>query len=124
MKKKLHGGKFWLTYQPLRTLTVCLFFLTSITLKAQQISGTVSDNNGSGIPGVLIQVKGTSTGSVTDLDGKYTISAKGADTLIFSSVGLETLEEVVGNRTQISVTMEEAVMELGEVVLTALGIKK
>ena len=124
MKKKLHGGKFWLTYQPLRTLTVCLFFLTSITLKAQQISGTVSDNNGSGIPGVLIQVKGTSTGSVTDLDGKYTISAKGADTLIFSSVGLETLEEAVGNRTQISVTMEEAVMELGEVVLTALGIKK
>ena len=124
MKKKLHGGKFWLAYQPLRTLTVCLFFLTGITLKAQQISGTVSDNNGSGIPGVLIQVKGTSTGSVTDLDGKYTISAKGADTLIFSSVGLETLEEVVGNRTQISVTMEEAVMELGEVVLTALGIKK
>jgi TonB-linked SusC/RagA family outer membrane protein len=124
MKKKLHGGKFWLTYQPLRILTVCLFFLTSITLKAQQISGTVSDNNGSGIPGVLIQVKGTSTGSVTDLDGKYTISAKGADTLIFSSVGLETLEEAVGNRTQISVTMEEAVMELGEVVLTALGIKK
>ncbi|MBU6169485.1 MAG: SusC/RagA family TonB-linked outer membrane protein [Bacteroidetes bacterium] len=124
MKKKLLKGKDWLSYFSVRSFLIGLLFVMVNTLKAQQIGGTVSDQTGAGIPGVLIQVKGTSTGSVTDVDGKYTISAKSADTLIFSSVGLETLEEPVGNRTQISVTMEESVMELGEVVLTALGIKK
>jgi len=124
MKKKLLKGKDWLSYFSVRSFLIGLLFVMVNTLKAQQIGGTVSDQTGAGIPGVLIQVKGTSTGSVTDVDGKYTIAAKSADTLIFSSVGLETLEEPVGNRTQISVTMEESVMELGEVVLTALGIKK
>ena len=93
-------------------------------MSAQKITGSVTDKSGSGIPGVLIQVLGTTVGSVTDLDGSYAINAKSTDTLSFTAIGLETVIESVGNRSVISIVMEESALELGEVVLTALGIKK
>jgi TonB-linked SusC/RagA family outer membrane protein len=108
----------------LKGLLFGLFVCLTLGMNAQQVTGKVADKSGLGIPGVLIQVMGTTIGSVTDVDGSYSINAKSIDTLSFSAIGMETIMEPVGNRSVISVVMEESALELEEVVLTALGIKK
>ncbi len=65
------------------------------------VSGTVTDaTDGSGIPGVNVLVKGTSTGTITDVEGNYNVTVTGEDaTLVFSSVGFATQEVVVGDQS-------------------------
>ncbi|MEY3323124.1 MAG: hypothetical protein RLZZ417_2707 [Bacteroidota bacterium] len=124
MEKKSFGSVLPRTIPVLKGLLFGLFVCTTFSLSGQKVTGTVTDKSGSGIPGVLIQVLGTTIGSVTEVDGSYAINAKSTDTLSFSAIGLETVIQSVGNRSVISVVMEESALELGEVVLTALGIKK
>ena len=108
---------------------VALFTMTlSYEVSAQQrvITGTViSDEDGLGLPGATVLVKGTTVGTTTDLDGNYSISVPaGSDVLIFSFVGLESKEEVIGNRTVINVTLTADAAQLSEVVVTAIGIER
>ncbi|KPQ13325.1 MAG: SusC/RagA family TonB-dependent receptor [Algoriphagus marincola HL-49] len=108
---------------------VALFTMTlSYEVSAQQrvITGTViSDEDGLGLPGATVLVKGTTVGTTTDLDGNFSISVPdGGTTLIFSFVGLETKEEVIGNRTVIDVTLTTDAEQLSEVVVTAIGIER
>lgn len=85
----------------------------------------VSAMDGQPLPGVTIQIKGTSTGVVADFDGLYSIEAPNKQAvLVFSYLGYTTYEEVVGNSTVIDVEMEESAEELTEVVVTSLGIKR
>ena len=111
-------------------LVVCLLaltcFLTVNPLLAQNktVKGKVTSTDGSGIPGVNILVKGTSTGTNTDANGDYSISAPDNATLVFSFVGYATQEIAVGNQSDISITLAEDDKQLNEVVVTALGIKK
>lgn len=91
-----------------------LFLGASSVLFAQEVSGVVSDDSGP-LPGVSIVLKGTSTGTTSDFDGNYTISANNGDTLIFSYVGYETQEVIVSGNT-LNVTLQSGV-ELQEVVL-------
>ncbi|TDU34250.1 TonB-linked SusC/RagA family outer membrane protein [Gelidibacter sediminis] len=106
-------------------LTLLLAFFVQITFAQEKtISGTVSDNSGLPLPGVNIIVKGTATGTQTDFDGNYTISAKSGDVLTFTYVGLKAQEVTVGASNTINVTMEEDAAVLDEVVVTALGIKR
>lgn len=105
------------------------FFLlfTSNFLQAQQeISGTVTDSeSGETIIGANILIEGTSTGTVTDLDGKYTIKAEnGEQSLVFSYIGYEAQTIPIGGRTTIDIELEADTKQLGEVVVTALGIKR
>jgi len=96
-------------------------------LQAQkQVSGTIkSSDDGNAIPGVTIQVKGTSTGTVTSLDGKYSINiAKDDDVLIFSFMGMETQEIKVGSQTTINVSMKSASTDIEGVEISALGLKR
>ena len=65
---------------------------TLIYGQSQNISGIVSDNDGSGLPGVSVKVKGTSSGTVTNGEGKYTIESDANGTLVFSFVGYKTQE--------------------------------
>jgi TonB-linked SusC/RagA family outer membrane protein len=90
------------------------------------VSGTVtSSSDGEGLPGINILVKGTSTGTVTDLDGNYSIEVPNEDDmLVFSSIGYGTQEIAVNGRTVIDVIMVEDMQGLEEVVVTALGIRK
>ncbi|MCF8273184.1 MAG: TonB-dependent receptor [Flavobacteriaceae bacterium] len=83
---------------------------------AQTVSGTVSDATGMPIAGVNVVVKGTSTGIVSDFDGKYSINASPTSILIFSYVGYDSVSIDVNNQTTINVTMQEGV-SLDEVVL-------
>lgn len=108
---------------------VALFTMTlSYEVSAQQrvITGTViSEEDGLGLPGATVLVKGTTVGTTTDLDGNYSINVPaGSDVLIYSFVGLVTAEEVIGNRTIINVTLTTDAAQLSEVVVTAIGIER
>jgi TonB-linked SusC/RagA family outer membrane protein len=110
-------------------LVVALFTMTlSFEVSAQQrvITGKViSDEDGLGLPGATVLVKGTTVGTTTDLDGNYSINVPaGSDVLIFSFVGLQTSEEAIGNRTVINITLTTDASQLSEVVVTAIGIER
>jgi TonB-dependent starch-binding outer membrane protein SusC len=86
------------------------------------VSGKVTDSSGQPLPGVTIVVKGTTQGTVTDADGEYTITDLPDNaTLVFSFVGMQTQELIVGNQTNIDVTMEEEVIGIEEVVAIGYG---
>ncbi|WP_440121951.1 YfbK domain-containing protein [Tenacibaculum sp. Ill] len=107
-----------------KKLFYAMLLLSSITLVAQQrtITGVVSDESGP-LPGVTIVVKGTTNGTETDFDGRYSISVNKGDVLVFSFVGMKTLEEKVKDSYVINILMEaDSVLE--EVVVTAYGISK
>lgn len=106
-------------------LTLFLVFLVQISFAQDKpISGTVSDESGLPLPGVNIIVKGTSTGTQSDFDGNYSISAKSGDVLLFTYLGLKSQEVSVGSSSKLDVIMMEDASVLDEVVVTALGIKR
>ncbi|HSF55901.1 MAG TPA: SusC/RagA family TonB-linked outer membrane protein, partial [Algoriphagus sp.] len=89
------------------------------------ISGTVVDDQGDALPGVSIIVKGTTTGVVSDLDGKYTIVVPDENsTLVFSFIGFKTQEVQVGNRTVIDIILGTDTSNLDEVVVIGYGTSK
>ena len=89
------------------------------------IKGVVKDAHGEPLIGVSVLVKGTGKGSVTNIDGEYTVAADGANpTLVFSYVGYQSQEVTVGNRRVVDVTMQDDSKVLGEVVVTAMGIMR
>lgn len=105
-------------------LTLLLALVVQISFAQEKtVSGTVSDNSGS-LPGVSVLIKGTTTGTETDFDGKYSIKAKAGDVLSFSYLGYKTVERTVGSSSTINVTMVEDANVLDEVVVTGLGIKR
>ncbi|SDM23847.1 SusC/RagA family TonB-linked outer membrane protein [Kriegella aquimaris] len=89
-----------------------------------QVTGTVTDEDGVPLPGVNVVEKGTSNGASTDFDGNYVITVSDTATLVFSSLGYTTKELAVGSRDTINMVLEEDASQLDEVVVTALGIKK
>ncbi|MEQ9439571.1 MAG: SusC/RagA family TonB-linked outer membrane protein [Cyclobacteriaceae bacterium] len=89
------------------------------------VRGTVSDEEGGGLPGVNVVEKGTNNGTVTDVEGDFSLSVEGStSTLVFSSIGYTTQEVSVGNQTTINVSMATDTRSLNEVVVTALGIER
>lgn len=94
-------------------------------LVEKTVIGTVTDENGDGIPGANIRIKDTTIGTVTDLDGQYTIVVPNDDAvLIFSFIGLATQEEVVGNRSVINIQLVSDMSGLDEVVVVGFGTQK
>lgn len=90
-----------------------------------QVSGTVTDDNGSPFPGVNVIEKGTSNGTSTNADGQYTITVQGPTSiLVFSFVGFASQEITVGSSTNIDIKLMTDVRSLDEVVVTALGIER
>jgi TonB-linked SusC/RagA family outer membrane protein len=106
-------------------LTLLLAFVVQLTFAQEKtISGTISDPSGLPLPGATVIVKGTSSGTSTDFDGKYSINANTGATLVFSFVGYTTKEIKVGASSTINVQLSEDASLLDEVVITALGIKR
>ena len=103
--------------------SLLLFFALTLSAYAQQISGTVSDENGVPLPGATVLVQGTSNGVSTDFDGNYSISASQGDTLVFSFVGYASQSVVVGSSATVNVSLEPD-NTLEEVVVTALGVQR
>ena len=92
----------------------------------REISGRVLDENGEGLPGVSILVKGTQRGTSTDLQGRFNLSipSQGEVILVLSFVGYETAEVPVGNRTNLEISMKVDAKSLDEVVVVAFGEQK
>lgn len=108
-------------------ILISLAFLlgTSLSMYSQEktISGTVVSAESGPLPGVNVVIKNTNNGALTDFDGKYTIQASVGDVLVFSYVGMTTVEITVGTSSVIDVTLQGGNL-LEEVVVTALGIKR
>ncbi len=94
--------------------------------QGRAITGKVtSAGDGMALPGVNVSLKGTTVGTVTDVDGNYTINVPSNDAvLVFSFIGSMNQEVVVGNRNTINISLAEDVKQLNEVVVTALGIER
>ncbi|GAB2495030.1 SusC/RagA family TonB-linked outer membrane protein [Algoriphagus taiwanensis] len=105
-------------------LTFGMLFILNLSLAQQQlITGKVSDANNQPLPGATVLVKGTTRGTVTDVDGSYSIQAASGEALVFSFVGFEAVEITVGSSSRINVVLTEGVA-LNEVVVTALGVER
>jgi TonB-dependent starch-binding outer membrane protein SusC len=112
--------KFYLLVR--RYLTVAMVLGVSVAFAQQTVRGKVtSSDDGAGIPGVNILEKGTSNGTVTDVDGGYTITVGANATLVFSFVGYATQEVAVGSQTAVDVSMQSDVTALSEVVVIGYG---
>ena len=90
-----------------------------------RIQGTVTDQKGEALPGVSIKVKGTTLGTVTDGEGRYTINApEGTAVLVFSYLGYDSQEVAVNNRSQINIRMTPTAEALSEVVVIGYGTQR
>jgi TonB-linked SusC/RagA family outer membrane protein len=142
MKIKCLKNTLWhfLSFKVLWAVKLLLFCLTinqvnasstigktnvnSKDIPQQSISGVVSDANGP-LPGVNVQIKGTTTGTVTDFDGKYTISINSKNAvLVFSYVGYTTKEVAAGTNTTVNIILEEDTAKLDEVVVVGYTTRK
>jgi len=101
-------------------------FTAQVSLaQVKSIKGVITDSDGMPLPGASVAVQGGQKGATTDFDGLYTIEAQKGQTLVFTYVGLETQNILVGDATTINVKMGQAASNaLNEVVVTSLGLKK
>ena len=108
-------------------LLALMFFIGLQVAHAQRsISGKVtSSDDGSGIPGATVLVKGTAVGAITDVDGKFTLTVpKDKNTLLVSYVGMTSKEIELGTDNIVNVVLDPAVTTLDDVVVTALGVSR
>lgn len=107
----------------MKQLIILLTTLLALNVDAKYVNGTVYDDSGQGLPGVNVVIKGTNSGTTTDINGFYSIEVTGEKIiLVFSYVGYETQEIKVGNRKIIDVVMNGAT-ELEEVVVSGYAKK-
>ena len=107
------------------TLSLFIVALMSSMAYAKEIKGKVTDETGSGLPGVTVTEKGTTNGGITDVNGQFSVNVKGdAAVLVFSFVGYAGIEEAVGSRSIINVTLTPDVSSLNEVVVVGYGTQK
>jgi TonB-linked SusC/RagA family outer membrane protein len=105
------------------TLFILCFLCTVSVAMAQGITikGEVKDQQGLPLPGVSVKVKGSNQGVVTNQTGGYVLSAPADATLVFSFIGYKTIEEVVNNRTAVSIKLSDDNQQLNEVVVVGYG---
>lgn len=102
-----------------------LVLVSSVLAQERVVSGTVTDETGNGMPGVNVILKGTSVGTATDTNGKFSISVPNdAAILVVTFVGYATAEETIGNRTNLDIAMTPDVTTLSELVVTGYTIEK
>jgi TonB-linked SusC/RagA family outer membrane protein len=106
-------------------LFILLVFCVHLTnAQTTQISGKVTDSAGFPISGATILVKGTKTATISDGNGNYTIKSEKGQTVVYSFMGLISKEILISNEDNQNVVLEDSSVALGEVVVTALGIKR
>ncbi|WP_267292838.1 SusC/RagA family TonB-linked outer membrane protein [Parachryseolinea silvisoli] len=107
-------------------VTASLMLVHEAWAQDRTIAGRItSPEDGTGLPGVNVLVKGTTNGTVTDTDGNYTLSVpSGSNVLVFTFIGLTTQEVEIGDRSTVDVQMASDIRQLSEVVVTALNIPR
>jgi len=121
----MKGNKSWLPKKVIHLMIVFFALLFSNYLFAQStVTGTVADNAGKPLTGVSVTVKGTSTGTVTGTDGRFSISASAKDVLVFSFIGFASQEISVRGKTSVAVVLQESADDLEEVVVVGYGTQR
>jgi TonB-dependent starch-binding outer membrane protein SusC len=107
-------------------LTTCCWLLLLISYAQERtVTGKVTDEaDGSALPGVSVVMKNSTRGTVTDTNGNFSISANPEDILVFSFIGFEKSEVLVGQQTSISIVMKQSIQSLEEIVVIGYGEKK
>lgn len=109
----------------MRNLLFCFLLLPSILQAQIQVQGRVTTEDGEPLPGANVLIKGTSDGTVTNIDGEYTIEVTGPETiLVFSFIGYNEEELPVNNNTEINVQLLPSLESLDEVVVVGYGVQK
>lgn len=108
-------------YQLYFFLLISLASIMGASAQEVNISGVVIDNEGLTMPGVTVSVKGTSTGTITDMDGKYSLNSQKGAVLVFSFIGYITKEVKVGDEYTINITLAPSTIGLDEVVVVGYG---
>ncbi len=112
----------------MKKLLLILNLLMSVSIlysqNSIQVSGSVTDQKGEPIPGVSVSIKGTTQGTITDINGNYSLGVDAQGTLLFSFIGSVTQEVAVQNQRQINVTLKESVLDIEEVVVVGYGQTK
>ncbi len=102
-----------------------LLLITTSVWAQKTVTGIVQDDAGNPLPGATVTVKGTTQGTITGQDGRYTIQVPGNDAVLhFSFVGMQPQDIPVGDKTVIDVTLKAEAIGLNDVVVTALGISR
>ncbi|MDX8341004.1 TonB-dependent receptor [Draconibacterium sp. IB214405] len=135
MKKKSNFNQCFCSNLVLKTMAVTLmlimvlgsaaFAASGTALQEKSITGKVLSVNGESLPGVTILVKGTTRGTISDVDGNFSIGdVRSEDILVFSFIGMKEVEVAVGDQSSIQITMEDAVIGVDEVVVVGYGTQK
>jgi len=112
-------------YERLSLSLALLLMIISVGLAQERVvTGTVTDDQGAGMPGVNVLVKGTPQGTVTDAQGTFSISAPANAVLLFSFVGFKTTEMPVGEQTKIDIKLVPDLTALDEIVVIGYGTAK
>ena len=124
MKERLHDKTKWLWKAS--PFIMAMLFSLNVSAQSLTVNGKITTNeDGSGVPGVNVILKGTTVGTVTDIEGNYSLEVSGTDAvLVFSSVGYVTEEIAVGNQTTIDVVMTPDITALEEIVVIGYGTQK
>ncbi|WP_226388697.1 SusC/RagA family TonB-linked outer membrane protein [Penaeicola halotolerans] len=126
LPKKNTANVLWHTKRLSVVMLLFMMMLSSVVAMAQvNVTGQVIGSDGEPIPGVNIREKGTNNGATTDLDGQYRLNVKdGSSILVFTFIGFTTVEETVGNRSTINITLREDLELLEEVVVVGYGTQR
>ena len=98
--------------------------ITIVTIQQQDVTGIVTDEDGTPLPGVGVVIKGTTKGTSTDFNGNYVLSANAGDVLVFSYIGMTTVEIIVGQEAVINVILNSSIDELDEIIVVGYGEQK
>jgi len=110
----------------IKILLILFVFPLALFSQGREVTGNVSDENGEALIGANVIIKGTTSGSITDVDGNFSLTVPDPEeaVLVFSYIGFLTQEIPVGNSTVIDVVLAAETIGLDEVVITALGINR
>ena len=111
-------------FKSIVALTCLLLTSASAFAQTKTVTGTVTDATNEPLIGASVLVQGTSTGTITDMDGKYSISVTPEDVLVFSYVGMNAQSVKVGTQNVINVTLKEDSQMLAETVVIGYGSAK
>lgn len=106
-------------------LLLLLFCMVQLNAQERSVTGKITGEDGIGLPGATVQIKGTSRGLISDLDGNYAIKVPATqNTLVFSYIGFMTKEVEIENNTVINVVLVEDVQRLDQVLVVGYGVQK
>ncbi|WP_461631402.1 SusC/RagA family TonB-linked outer membrane protein [Labilibaculum euxinus] len=121
---KLNNRRWLLKSSMLLLMVFCNVSIMFGQSTNKEIIGKITDSFGFGIPGVNISLKSTTIGTVSDIDGNYSISANPENVIVYSFIGYTTQEILVGDQTTINVIMTEDALSVDEVVVIGYGVQK